>query len=258
MTGDDGKELEPVCGPGLTGLKNLGNRSVGICFPSRSHTFSCYMASVLQALFVLPAFRSRYSSEAYLNHLDNCQTKSPASCIECQMLKISDGLLSGRYSHPATAPPVPTSSLEPENPDAPKFQEGIKPSHFKSLIGKGHAEFATMRQQDSEEFLHHLLTQLRQHSSANGTPQTATDVFKFAFEQRLQCNECSRVGYKVDPADSASVPVDAKESGKDENGKTIYERVDLENCLEQLCEAEQIDYSCSHCGKSVAATKWVL
>lgn len=28
MTGDDGKELEPVFGPGLTGLKNLGNRYV--------------------------------------------------------------------------------------------------------------------------------------------------------------------------------------------------------------------------------------
>ncbi len=26
MTGADGKELEPLTGPGLTGLKNLGNR----------------------------------------------------------------------------------------------------------------------------------------------------------------------------------------------------------------------------------------
>jgi ubiquitin carboxyl-terminal hydrolase 5/13 len=26
MTGEDGKELEPVFGPGLTGLRNLGNR----------------------------------------------------------------------------------------------------------------------------------------------------------------------------------------------------------------------------------------
>lgn len=26
MTGADGKELEPVFGPGLTGMKNLGNR----------------------------------------------------------------------------------------------------------------------------------------------------------------------------------------------------------------------------------------
>lgn len=27
MTGDDGKELQPVFGEGLTGLRNLGNRS---------------------------------------------------------------------------------------------------------------------------------------------------------------------------------------------------------------------------------------
>jgi ubiquitin carboxyl-terminal hydrolase 5/13 len=26
MTGDDGRELEPVFGAGLTGFKNLGNR----------------------------------------------------------------------------------------------------------------------------------------------------------------------------------------------------------------------------------------
>ncbi len=26
MTGDDGQEMKPVFGPGLTGLKNLGNR----------------------------------------------------------------------------------------------------------------------------------------------------------------------------------------------------------------------------------------
>lgn len=28
MVGDDGKELEPVFGPGLTGIRNLGNRWV--------------------------------------------------------------------------------------------------------------------------------------------------------------------------------------------------------------------------------------
>jgi ubiquitin carboxyl-terminal hydrolase 5/13 len=28
MTGDDGQEMKPVFGPGLTGLRNLGNRLV--------------------------------------------------------------------------------------------------------------------------------------------------------------------------------------------------------------------------------------
>lgn len=45
MTSQDGKELKPLFGKGLTGLKNLGN--------------SCYLASVLQCLFALPAFQKR-------------------------------------------------------------------------------------------------------------------------------------------------------------------------------------------------------
>ena len=40
-----GKELVPLAGPGLTGLRNLGN--------------SCYMASILQVLFAVPEFRHR-------------------------------------------------------------------------------------------------------------------------------------------------------------------------------------------------------
>ena len=46
MTTADGKELKPLFGKGLTGLKNLGN--------------SCYLASILQCLFALPVFQERY------------------------------------------------------------------------------------------------------------------------------------------------------------------------------------------------------
>lgn len=35
MTGEDGKELEPMFGPGLTGLRNLGNRCVHACSHAR-------------------------------------------------------------------------------------------------------------------------------------------------------------------------------------------------------------------------------
>lgn len=38
--------LEPIYGPGYTGLRNLGN--------------SCYMASVMQTLFSFPKFAQRY------------------------------------------------------------------------------------------------------------------------------------------------------------------------------------------------------
>jgi hypothetical protein len=43
----------------------------------------------------------------------------------------------------------------------PVFQDGVRPVTFKSVIGRGHVEFSTMRQQDSEEFLTHLVQTLR-------------------------------------------------------------------------------------------------
>ena len=116
------------------------------------------MASVLQTIFALPAFQKRYDTNSQ-NHSATCPEPLPADCVECQMLKISDGLLSGRYSHPASYA-SPQSSTVQENA-APVFQEGIKPTGFKALIGKGHEEFSTMKQQDSEEFFVHLITVLR-------------------------------------------------------------------------------------------------
>jgi len=78
------------------------------------------------------------------------------------MHKIADGLLSGRYSHTAdySSPPPLGAGLQHPSP-TPVFQQGIRPIGFKTLIGKGHEEFSTMKQQDSEEFFTHLLTVLR-------------------------------------------------------------------------------------------------
>ncbi|ORY24757.1 hypothetical protein BCR39DRAFT_545796 [Naematelia encephala] len=242
MTGDDGRELEPIFGQGLTGLKNLGN--------------SCYMASVMQTIFTLPSFRQRYYSDTALTHFQTCDNPLPASCLECQMIKLADGLVSGRYSHRALAPPPSTDFDQSDEP--PKFQEGIRPSQFKSLIGKGHEEFATMRQQDSEEFLQHLLTQLRHEAKRQGRNEAleATNIVKFGMEQRLQCTECKRVGYKVDGVDLASLPVEAVSLGTDEEGKKLWQEVRLEECLDALCATEDLaDYSCSACGKRVKAEK---
>ncbi|KAF9025445.1 hypothetical protein BDZ89DRAFT_1068325 [Hymenopellis radicata] len=149
-----------------------------------------------------------------------CDERLPADCIECQMHKFADGLLSRRYSHPANY-----ANFKPENDDAPVFQAGIKPTGFKALIGKGHEEFSMMRQQDSEEFLTHLLTVLRRdaHKHKERADPDATAVFSYGMEQTLQCGECKKVRYSVDSMDVVSVPLPVKETGKDAEGKTRYE-----------------------------------
>ncbi|KAF8467893.1 ubiquitinyl hydrolase [Gautieria morchelliformis] len=252
LTGDDGKALEPTFGPGLTGLSNLGN--------------SCYMASTLQTVFSLPAFRSYYL-DSYVDHAQTCNEPLPSSCIDCQMRKVADGLLSGRYSLPRSH--LPTSSIPPpasaDDPlhhpsPTPVFQEGIKPSMFKTLIGKGHEEFATMRQQDAEEFFAHLMKVLRQQAKRVGGADEAhpTDVFKFGVEQRLQCGSCGGVRYRVDAHDDLSIGVPAVERALTDDGKPVYASVKLTDCLDVFTGVEEIEYRCPKCAKNVVAKKRTL
>ncbi|KAL1706044.1 hypothetical protein EV121DRAFT_257779 [Schizophyllum commune] len=251
LTSEDGKALEPLFGAGLTGLSNLGN--------------SCYMASVLQTVFSLPAFRERYFSVDALNsHAETCSEPLPAACVECQMRKVADGLVSGRYAYPAPthggfaqSSPLPEAEPRKQDGSVPVFQAGLKPTGFKALIGKGHEEFSTMRQQDAEEFLTHLLSVLRRdaHKRKDGSLRDATQVFSYGLEQRLQCTDCKRVRYRVDAADTVSVAVAAVEKSKDAEGKIQYEDVRLMDCLEALLSPETLEYACPSCGKSVYANK---
>jgi len=215
------------------------------------------MASTLQSVFALPSFKGRYASpSAAVEHANSCPEPLPAMCVECQMFKIADGLLSGRYSYPRSTPPSAQLGDPERNGDTLGFQEGIRPATFKALIGKGHAEFATMKQQDAEEFFTHLLKVLRQdykkHPRDTNDP---TEVFRHGIEQRLECQSCYHVSYRVDSADVISVPVPSRERGTDEDGKTIYETVAFTECVDQFTGIEALEYRCPSCNKVVTALK---
>src|SRR5580693_9894764 len=103
------------------------------------------MASVMQVLFTLPVFKQRYAAPIAVQHWLRCNEPLPASCLECQMHKLSDGLVSGRYSRPRrtdadTALQNPLAGAAAVNASQPVFQEGLRPVTFKALIGRGHAE----------------------------------------------------------------------------------------------------------------------
>ena len=229
---------------------------------------SCYMSSVIQVLFALPPFQQRYAAPVAVQHCTGCTEPFPASCIECQMLKVADGLLSGRYSRPRRTDadttlqnPLASAAAAAETMPLPVFQEGVRPITFKALIGRGHAEFASMRQQDAEEFFTHLLTSLRRYAHAHprGAGDDAkpepTETFAFALEQRLQCTSCAGVRYRVDTHDVVSVPVQAREKGRDAEGKIIYENVALTECVDAAMGVEGIEYKCPNCQRDTTATQ---
>ncbi|KAM5360842.1 hypothetical protein ACJZ2D_013471 [Fusarium nematophilum] len=228
MTTEDGKELKPLFGPGLTGLKNLGN--------------SCYLASITQCLFDMPSFQERYFRPGD----DLPIVQDPASDLETQLRKTADGLLSGRYSKPDTD--VSAEGIT--------HQKGLAPAMLKHLIGRGHEEFSTMRQQDAFELLQHLF-KLITRSQHQGGLKDPTQPFRFVLEQRLQCLGCKKVRYSSNEQDNIfiDVPLEKIPAEEGSDSPETYKPVTLKECLDNFTATEKVELTCSACGSKDGFTK---
>ena len=238
MTTEDGQELKPLFGPGFTGLKNIGN--------------SCYLASTVQCLFSIADFQQRY----YHPDQSPPSTNLPAEDLETQLRKLADGVLSGRYSRPETL-----VAASPDNAEVP-HQKGLSPAMFKHLIGRGHEEFSTMRQQDAFELLLHLfkLINISNHADSAADP---VQSFRFALEQRLQCLNCRRVRYRTDEQDNISIPVPVRRkpvsngdgAPADAAKGSEFEPVSLKECLDIFTSSSIVELTCPSCGSKAGFSK---
>lgn len=231
MTTDDGKEMKPLFGKGLTGMKNIGN--------------SCYLASIVQCLFSLPQFQTRYFGLGDVSPA----AAEPTQDLETQMRKMADGLLSGRYSHPDS------DVVASENSSEIPHQRGIAPAMLKHLIGRGHPEFSTMRQQDAFEFLLHInkIISRSQHSPPQQDP---TKSFQFVMEQKLRCLNCKRVKYSTHQQDNISIPVPVRKLPQETAESPVeYEPVTLKECFDIFTAEEVVELACTACGSKDGFSK---
>jgi len=168
------KPLVRLRGPGLVGLKNLGN--------------SCYMNSTVQLLFGLPETKARYTDTNFA--IRSSAPSDISSDIVSQAAKLCNGMMGDRYA-PAWK--------EGDDEDDPQLL--VSPQMFRSLIGKGHSDFSSNRQQDAGEYLMHFLDKLsRAERTALGSRLEAgkpiADLFDFAVEERKeQQSEARAVHY---------------------------------------------------------------
>ncbi|XP_067851407.1 ubiquitin carboxyl-terminal hydrolase 13 [Heptranchias perlo] len=170
---ESGMKLKPIYGSGYTGIKNLGN--------------SCYLSSVMQIIFSIPDFQRRYVGN--LQRIFDYSPLDPTQDFETQMAKLGHGLLSGQYSKP----PMKSEFIEQVMKEEYKpQQQGMAPRMFKALVGKGHPEFSSNRQQDALEFFLHLINLVERNINGSDDP---SEVFRFMVEDRVQCCQSRKVKY---------------------------------------------------------------
>ncbi|CAK9160179.1 unnamed protein product [Ilex paraguariensis] len=250
---ESGQEVEPLFGPGYTGLVNLGN--------------SCYLAATMQVAFSTRAFCSRYYMNQSLKLAFDTAPADPTVDLNMQLTKLAHGLLSGKYSVPVIQKEDTINAA-----NSTPIVEGIPPRMFKSLIAASHPEFSTMRQQDALEFFLHFIDQAERINSGN--PKfDPTRSFKFGIEERLECPS-RKVAYnrrhdyilslniplhkatnKKEVEDFHKLKAEKKAEGKEISAEEIVRpRVPLKECLESFSAPEDVHdfYSTALKAKTVA------
>ncbi|XP_029835830.1 ubiquitin carboxyl-terminal hydrolase 5 isoform X1 [Ixodes scapularis] len=247
---ESGHQLVPLYGPSYTGLANLGN--------------SCYLNSVMQVVLAIPEFQNKYYEDA--NRTFDNSPPDPTQDFTVQMTKLAAGVLSGDYSK---EPSHEGSGQVVSN----KEQQGIKPLMFKTLVGKGHPEFSTKRQQDAQEYFLHFLNLVERNCRGQMNP---AECFKFEVEERIQCMASGKVQYtkRTDCLLPLPIPlqtainkteVDAfemqraelqKKGERVDPGSVVRSQISLSACLEAFAGNELVDdFYSSAVNKKVTAQK---
>uniref|UniRef100_A0A8C2X6S6 Ubiquitin carboxyl-terminal hydrolase n=1 Tax=Cyclopterus lumpus TaxID=8103 RepID=A0A8C2X6S6_CYCLU len=236
---ESGTTLRPLFGNGLTGMKNLGN--------------SCYLNSVMQVLFTVPDFQNKSVPSS---------THSPHPPVFPSVAKLGYGLLSGDYSKPAPDPGDENVASEPRGD-----QIGIAPRMFKALVGRGHPEFSTNRQQDAQEFLLHFINMVERNCRSGSNP---SEAFRFLVEERIVCQQSHKAKYtqRVDYIVQLPVPMDQatnteelqeaerrREEG-DSSAPIVRAQIPFTACMAALSEPEILtDFWSSAVQSKTTATK---
>nr|CAB3267567.1 ubiquitin carboxyl-terminal hydrolase 5 [Phallusia mammillata] len=252
-----GENLKELHGAGLTGMTNMGN--------------TCYLNSTVQVLLSIPEFQQVYANQD--NFLEMIRKKLLSLNPHGDLSRIGDKTkvsqeiqkrvedLKTDFSFQMSKLALALNYQETDS-DQSKDTEILlstapMPRTLKRIIGKGHSEFCTNKQQDAHEFLLHILSIMERSEHKNGATLPPGDAFKFMVEERLECQQSKQVRYSKHPDYIFSLPIlcdmatnkddlKAYEERKEKNkadvkfdvGEVVRAKIPFQACLNQFAQDE--------------------
>ncbi|KHN73293.1 Ubiquitin carboxyl-terminal hydrolase 5 [Toxocara canis] len=209
MCQEDGANLELAYGPALTGMINIGS--------------SCYMNSSIQMLLEVPDFRDAFgkNSSKIFSEIEGISSHED---FNCQTAKVFSCLLSGDYSKKGS-----------------EFN-GIKPTQFKRVVGRGHYEFSTSKQQDAEEYIRYFLSKVDDNTATGES--SAVDAVRFKIESRFMDCASRQVRYeqREEVILSLTVPLSSVQRNEvGEDGAPLRPTISFDQCLAATLSEQMIE-----------------
>ena len=223
------KQMILKFGKEFTGIENTGN--------------TCYIAAVIQMLFSIDEFRKRYTIELD-GHYSGC-SRLPADCFFCQAVKLFKGMDSGEYSQKKIQKKVEyEGQTEEEKKKDVFYQDGVNVNMFKRVVGKGHPDFSTSKQQDACEYLMHCLNFIQKAEKSIGGVD-CSKIFQYKNRTKLMCMGCHGTKYNEGSESSLALPIILPDMCE-VNAKI---KVPFKVCLDALNQKIAVSLNCPVCKK---------
>jgi ubiquitin carboxyl-terminal hydrolase 5/13 len=246
--------------------KSLDRHYSGCAEPNAMQCFECQMRKLADGLLSQRYWRRNCGSQR-IDQLDappSLGTPKPAreeTPKPVQFPKAQNESLKGPAHAGVGAPELGSNDSEIDRLDIEEERrytppEGIAPRMFQQLVGQGHPEFATKRQQDAHEFLEYFLNRCTEEANRNGT-RDPTRFFVFPLLERTECLQCHRVLLTTSEATSLYIPIisPACSARYVTRSKAVEmdqarERVSLAECLDLSVASERVSFQCPVCAES--------